>query len=82
MVAYWLSVLDSLCWKFSDYWKITNFMCFGYYCDKRGYDIQCLILENLRTIWGGLITVGYWLFRIVGIPKSENGCKFVMFDLV
>jgi hypothetical protein len=41
-----------------------------------------LILENLRTIWGGLITVGYWLFRIVGIPKSENGCKFVMSDLV
>jgi hypothetical protein len=50
--------------------------------DKRDYDIQCLILENLRTIWGGLITVGYWLFRIVGIPKSENGCKFVMSDLV
>jgi hypothetical protein len=56
MVAYWLNVLESLCWKFSDYCtrKITNFTCFGYYCDKRGYEIQCLVLENLRTIWGGL----------------------------
>jgi hypothetical protein len=74
MVAY--CHIGYLSLKFSDYCKITNFTCFGYYCDKT----QCLILENLRTIWGGLI--GYCLFRIVDIPKSENGCKFVMSDVV
>jgi hypothetical protein len=82
MVAYWLSVLETLCWKFSDYCKVTNFTCFGYYCDNRCYDIKCLKLENLTTICAGLITVRYWLFRIVGIPKSDNGCKFVMSDVV